>query len=112
MAVGAVTYVAPVAGAVAPTAAQVLNSNEVVADVVFGAGDTVATITHNMALSVAGADGTPDISFTVTASGTALNMPVLAVNNANSITIAQVLGSANTGATYRVRIRRPHSMVR
>jgi hypothetical protein len=112
MAVGVVTYVHPVAGLVAPSKAQAAQANEVIADVVFGAGDTVATVVHNLGLSAAGADGRPRISAWTTAAGTALNDVVIAVVDANTVSVTPVLGAANTGLTKRISLQRPQSISR
>jgi hypothetical protein len=104
MPAGVITYISPVA--TAPTKAQASGTNLVQADVVFGAGDTVANIVHNMGLSAAGANGRPILSKVTTAAGTALNDVVLAVVDANTISVTPVLGAANTGLTVRVNISR------
>lgn len=104
MPAGVVTYISPVA--TAPTKPQAAGVNLVQADVVFGAGDTVVNIVHNMGLSAAGANGRPVLSSVITAAGTALNNVVLAVVDANTISVTPVLGAANTGLTVRVNIAR------
>jgi len=112
MPAGVVTYVTPVTGATAPTLTQSSQVNEVVADVVFGAGDTVVNIVHNLKLSAAGADGRPRIAAWTTAAGTALNDVVIAVVDANTVSVTPVLGAANTGLTKRISIQRPHTLTR
>ena len=57
MPAGVVTYISPVSSA--PTQAQAAGAGLVQADVVFGAGDTVANIVHNMGLSASGPMGGP-----------------------------------------------------
>ena len=104
MPAGVVTYISPVA--TAPTKPQAAQANMVQADVVFGAGDTVANIVHNLGLSAAGANGRPVLSWAITAAGAALNVPILAVVDANTISVTPVLGAANTGFTVRVNIAR------
>src|SRR6185369_12951676 len=104
MAAGTITYVYPVAGATPPTAAEVGLLSMVIADAVFGVNDTVATITHNLATSAAGADGFPEISFCLTAGGVLAPLPIFAYVNANSISIAKAAVGATTDATYRVWI--------
>ena len=115
MAAGVVTYRYPpsvAGGAVAPTTAQGSQVNEVVADVVFGAGDTVVNVVHNLGLSAAGADGRPRISAYTSAAGTALNDVVIAVVDANTVSVTPVLGAANTGLTKRISIQRPNTVTR
>ena len=115
MPAGVVTYRYPASvagGAVAPTTGQSSQVNEVVADVVFGAGDTVANIVHNMGLSAAGTDGRPRIASYLTAAGTALNNVVITVVDANTVSVTPVLGAANTGLTVRVSVGRPHTLTR
>lgn len=104
MPAGVVTYISPVA--TAPTKAQAAGTTMVQADVVFGVGDTVVNIVHNMGLSAAGADGKPILIRTITAQGTALNDVVLAVVDANTVSVTPVLGAANTSLTVRVNITR------
>lgn len=104
MPAGVVTYIYPTA--TAPTKPQASGVNLVQADVVFGAGDTVANIVHNMGLSAAGANGRPILSRVITAAGTALNDVVIAVVDANTISVTPVLGAANTGLTVRVNVSR------
>jgi len=112
MAAAVVTYRYPVSGATPPTQIQASQVNQVVADVVFADGATVVNVVHNMQLSATGTDGRPEISWDITASGTALNQPVIAIVDANTVSITQTLGSANTGATYRLWIKRPYSSTR
>lgn len=106
MAAGTITYVYPITGATAPTAAQVGLLSMVIADAAFGVNDTIATITHNLATSAAGADGFPEISFAVTAGGVLAPLPIFAYSSANAITIAKAAVGATTDATYRVWIKR------
>lgn len=104
MPAGVVTYISPVA--TAPTKTQAAGANLMQADVVFGAGDTVANIVHNFGLSAAGLNGRPVLSSVITVAGTALNNVVLAIVDANTISVTPVLGAANTGLTVRVNILR------
>lgn len=112
-AAGAVTYIWPVAGVTAPTAAQARSHNSVVCDVVFGAADTAAVITHNMALpNATGLNGIPKITLTPTAVGTAAVVPFIAFTSANTITIDKNSTSANTSISVRVTIERPAGAVK
>ena len=104
MPAGVVTYINPVS--TAPTKAQASGTNMVQADVVFGAGDTVANIVHNMGLSALGADGRPVLSRVLTAAGAALNDVVIAVVDANTVSVTPILGAGGTSLTVRVSIGR------
>jgi len=111
-----VTYTYPVAGATAPTAAQMGNANIVRAGIIATAdGDTVATVTHNMALSVAElAAGQPEVVFTGTLSQalTALSSWTLTTKTTNAITLTKLVstGSGNAASQLDVVIRRPHTI--
>ena len=107
MAAATVTYVTPVSGATAPTKPQAAGVNLVQADVGFASTDTAANIVHNMALSAAGVNGRPILSWVLTAAGAALNSVVLAVVDANTISVTPVLVvGATTIMTVRVNISR------
>jgi hypothetical protein len=107
MAAGTVTYVTPVAGATAPTKPQAAGVNLVQADVQFADTNTAANIVHNMGLSAAGANGRPILSWVLTAAGAALNNVVLAVVDANTISVTPgVVVGATTIMTVRVNIQR------
>lgn len=111
MVAGTVTYRAPssVAGTTtAPTAAQV--ANWVVADVAMVDASTVTTITHNLGLSTNGADGTPSVSVICLTAGTAPCTPVIAYVSANAISLSNSTSAAGSGCTWRVDIKRPHSI--
>lgn len=108
-----VTYVWPVAGATAPTAAQARPHNSVVADVAFLAADTSCLLTHNMQLpNATGANGIPKISFVFTAAGSAAWTPFFAFTSATTITLDKNSTAANTGGTIRVVIERPAGAVK
>lgn len=107
MAAATLTYVSPVAGATAPTAPLMANRNVVVADAVFADGATVVNLIHNMNIPIG--SGFPIVTTQIKASGTALNQLVVAVVDANTISLTQTLASANTGATYRVTVNRPNT---
>jgi hypothetical protein len=83
-----------------------IGASTVIADVSFNAGDTVVNMVHNMGLNATGVDGTPRASVTTIASGTALNTVVIAVVDANTVSVTPVLGAANTGGTWRVQLQR------
>jgi hypothetical protein len=99
---------------VAPTNQVMLAHDEMSADLVFAAADGDATtITHAMNLNPSdGSVGQPEVSIIATAAGTALTLPVVAFLNKDAITIVKSIIAANTGVTWRVTIKRPHSMGR
>ena len=105
MPAGVITYISPTA--TAPTKPQAAGVNLVQADVVFGAGDTVANIVHNMGLSALGANGRPVLSYVLTAAGAALNTVKLAVVDANTISVTPgIVVDPTTIMTVRVNIAR------
>jgi len=111
-----VTYTYPVAGATAPTAAEMLNANTVRAGIIATAdGDVAATVTHNMNISVADlAAGQPEVILTPTLSQalTALSGWTVTTKTTNAITLTKLgsTGSGNAGNQLDVVIRRPHSI--
>lgn len=105
MAAAVLTYVSPIA--TAPSLALMATRNKVVADVVFADGATVVNLVHNM--NIPTTSGYPAVNVQIKASGTALNQLVVAIVDANTISLTQTLGSANTGATYRVTVDRPNT---
>jgi len=104
-----VTYQNPVAGATAPTAAQALLSNTIMASVVFADADTTATITHNFGATTAQLNaGFPIVNFNFSTAGTlAVNYSVTV--GANTVVIAKASTSAGSGSTLEVQIARPYS---
>jgi hypothetical protein len=118
MAIATVAYVYPVVGAAPPTALQA--KCEVVADIVFAAGTADPTpIVHNFGLPAPadGTDGTPVISFVLTAvgGGAAFTVgPKFTFTDANTITVTAInaVVGAPSAFTARVTIRRPHSIIR
>lgn len=107
MAAAVITFVSPATGATPPTQASVALTNLVIAQAVFAVGATVATINHNLNVNALNlTNGFPKVTVTQIAGGTAGNNPVVTVVDGNNITIAQAIGSANTGATYLVYIDR------
>lgn len=108
-----VTYVWPVAGATAPTAAQARQHNSVVVDIAFLAADTACVITHNMQLpNATGANGIPKISYFFTAAGAVSFTPFFAFTNATSITVDKNLTTANSTGTVRIVVERPAAAVK
>ncbi len=108
-----VTYVWPVAGATAPTAAQARPHNSVVVDIAFLAADASCVITHNMQLpNATGANGIPKISHFFTAAGAVSFTPFFAFTSATTITVDKNLTTANSTGTLRVVIERPAGAVK
>ena len=111
-----VTYTYPVAGTTAPTAAQMGNANTVRAGIIATAdADVTATVTHNMALSVAElAAGQPEVIVTPTLSQalTALSAWTVTAKATNTITLTKLasVGSGNAGSQLDVAVKRPHSI--
>jgi hypothetical protein len=99
---------------VTPTITVMRSHDEVCADLVFAAADgDPTTITHAMDLNPAdGSVGQPEVSIVAIAAGTALTLPVVAYLSKDAITILKSIIAANTGVTWRVTIRRPHSLGR
>lgn len=112
-----VTYEHPVAGAVAPTAAQAAAVSMVSANVIATAdADTTAVITHNMALTAAElAAGFPLVTILplLQAVG-ALSEWAMTAKDANTCTFTKGTGagSGNAGAQLRVVVQRPHTIIR
>jgi hypothetical protein len=104
-----VTYQNPVAGAIAPTAAQALLSNLITASVQFSDADTTATITHNLGLTTAQLNaGFPICTFNFSTAGTlAVNYSVTLA--ANTAIIAKASTSTGSGSTLEVSVMRPWS---
>jgi hypothetical protein len=102
-----VTYTNPVGAA--PTAAQALLSNTIVASVVFADADTTATVVHNFNLTAAQlALGFPIVSFNFSVAGTlAVNYSVTV--GATNVVIAKASTSTGSGSTLAVAIARPWS---
>jgi len=111
MATEIVTYTYPVAGTVAPTAAQVAALSLVVAQVSMVDTSTTVAITHNFGLSLAqGSDQFPVAIPVVQTPGTAI--PTLAITLTNSVAISlNKLSAAGSGGTYVVYIFRPNTMM-
>jgi hypothetical protein len=96
-------------GIVAPTKAQAVQVQAVVALVAMADTDTTATITHNMNISTAGlAAQQPYISHYISTPGTALPLLSFALTDANTVTVNKT-SLTGSGGTYTVIIRRPYS---
>lgn len=110
MATEIVTYAYPVAGAVAPTAAQMFPLSLLTAQVSVVDTSLTVVVTHNMALTaaqlaslfplvqvIAQTPGTAIVSFGVTLA-------------TNTITLTK-LSAAGSGGTYIVSVQRPNSAI-
>lgn len=106
------TYLSPVAGLTAPTAAQAYGHNEVSADVNKGlSGDTTVTITHNMAISAADITaGFPEVCMEPTALSFYSALYFVSSITTNTVVLTGATGGGTTGANLRVRIKRPNSL--
>jgi len=104
-----INWLSPATGAVTPTAAQVANQNSVVVDVTTDGVTVTQTLTHNMGIPAADITaGFPEITFESN-SPTGLPATLLPVITRPVTANAVVLTFAAIAATFRVRIRRPHS---
>jgi hypothetical protein len=112
-----VNYRYPVAGTVAPTAAQVADLSMVTAQVVMGDTDTQAIVTHNMAAAGFGAGyAFPLVNWRWATSnaptGTILYvpMPTIQLTDSNTVTILKV-SALDSGGTLEVAIQRPNTII-
>lgn len=111
-----ITYEYPVAGGTAPTAAEVKRVSSVVASVeATAAGDLLATITHNMALSVAElAAGWPVVITEMLLAGGWVKTPhqLAAGRLTNSLAITMANAGGVGGDMFRVTLLRPNTVIR
>lgn len=106
-----VTYAYPVAGSVAPTAAQAFNSNMLTATIVANDADTTAVVTHNWGLSTAQLNNLwPTLQWYTSVASTVLPIISWALTNSVSVTMTKVSASGSNG-TYVVILMRPQSMI-
>jgi hypothetical protein len=110
---GTATYEWPATGAMAPTALQVADQ---VTALITSDGNpqaTSAVITHNMGLSPADlAAGRPVVTIERIRAVAIAESWIVALQDANSITLSQVVVGGGAGANIRVTVQRPHSMRR
>lgn len=114
-----VTYTYPVAGTVAPTTAQMLNANIVIAKVNMADADTTATITTNFGNSqplpppatTDVASLFPLISVYQLNSGTAYPLITFALTDSNTVTMTKST-AAGGGGTVVVQLMRPNTLIR
>ncbi len=106
-----VTYKQPVAGLTAPTLAQMAYKNMVIADVTIELYDTVITITHNLALTVAEiAKGWPKVNFEYDTLTARQEQPFVSSVTTNTIVLTVTdFGISSIVSTLRVTIERPAS---
>lgn len=111
-----VTYEFPVAGTVAPTAAQSFRRNTVIANIIKTAdADASAVITHNFNLSAAElAAGGPEVVLTPINALFFTTIPFvdIAAADANTVTITlgTAVGSGNAAAQILAFVKRPASV--
>lgn len=101
-------FLSPPTGSLSPTAAQVLNQNEVTVDLTTDGVFFTFVINHNMNIGAADlALGRPVVIITPMADPSTIGAFVSAAT-ANTVT----LNFNSIVTTLRVRIQRPHSIVR
>lgn len=108
-----ITYLAPPAvagGTVAPTYAQALACNQVVAQVVTADADTTAALTHNFQVPTAQSLYLPKITIVTLGAGTNMDTATVALTNSVSITLTKST-AAGSARTYLVYIDRPATQV-
>lgn len=107
----AITYLSPVAGAVAPSKAQAHGHNEVSARVVVALYDSSVTITHNMQISTDDiADGFPEVHIEPENAAAYSAAPYVSTYGTNTVVITLSDPGPHTDApTFVVRVRRPWS---
>lgn len=110
-----VTYQYPVAGAVAPTQAQIANLSAVSATVTATAdADTTATITHNFQLSAAQlANGQPIVVLAGLLAAAQISLWVVTSITANTIVLtkATTATSGNAAPQLQVWVLRPNTLM-
>lgn len=107
-----ITYKYPVSGTVAPTVAQALAANMVVAEVVMADADTTAAITHNFQSSAADlAAFFPSVSIYASGSGTAASTVIATLTSSTVVTLTKST-AAGSAATFVVQLARPNTLVR
>jgi len=108
-----VTYEHPIAGLVAPTAAQMaVGYDEVVAQVDVELYDTTITVTHNMQISAADlAAGFPEVDICPLENQVNSAAPFITAANhtANTVVFTVTDPVTQFNALFRVTIRRPWS---
>lgn len=107
-----ITYKHPVSGTTAPTLAEALAANSLVAELVAADADTTAAIVHNWKLSTAELNKYfPLVGYYVSGAGTANPIVSFALSDSSTVTMTKV-SAAGSGGTYVVVLSRPHTLVR
>jgi hypothetical protein len=107
-----INFLNPATGAVTPTAAQVANQDSVIVDITTDGVTVTQTITHNLNISAADiALGYPDITIEPN-SPTGIPATLLILITRAVTANAVVLTFAAVAATFRLKIKRPHSIGR
>jgi hypothetical protein len=102
----------PATGAVTPTAAQVANQDSVIVDVTTDGVLTTQTFTHNLNISAADITaGWPDITWEA-GGATGIPATLLLLITRPVTANAVILTFAAVVATFRLKIKRPHSIGR
>lgn len=107
--VGTVNYAYPLAGTVAPTAAQNAPYTTLTAQCITADADTGVIIKHNWALANA-ADLFPLVSFYVNVLGTAAPSLTATLTDSNTVSVGKAT-TAGTGCTFTVTLLRPHTIL-
>jgi hypothetical protein len=77
------------------------------------ADSLITTITHNMGLAPAdGSDGRPDVKIISASGGATAALPIVAFASLNTFTMVPSATGGTTQHTFRVYIRRPHTIGR
>jgi len=101
-----VAYEYPVAGATAPTAAQMRTHQQMTAVVTGDGAATTFTITHNMGIAAGLLSEMPEVYFEALIAAGITAAPLVTTKTANTVVFTC---TAFTGAGLRVRIKRPFS---
>jgi hypothetical protein len=109
-----INYRYPIAGTVAPTAAQVADLSMVTAQVIMGDADTTAAVVHNMAVAGFGLGyGFPLVISRVAlyTGTTAVTIPpTITLTDSNTVTVAKT-AETGSGFTMEVQVLRPNSII-
>jgi hypothetical protein len=101
-----VTYQYPVTSA--PTVAQMLKRQQLIATVASGAGanDDATDVVHSFNTSSTGADGQPVINVAMVAQGSAAVVPSVNYKDANTVTVTSNAKGANCNFTIQLTLER------
>lgn len=104
-----IAYEYPVAGAVAPTAAQMRTHQQMTAIITGDGSATTFTVTHNFGVAAGDLGQFPEVEFEPILAAGITAAPLVTTKTANTVVFTCV---AFTGAGLRVRIKRPWSPTR